>query len=211
MFSYTTSSPSHNDSTITDLNTNTKLLSFAFANATFLVVLSPLAVAGNALSLAAIWKKTFARTPFHILLSGLAFTDLCKGVIAQPFYAAATFMYVANPRVEHDMPVLYIALNTTGDSSAIYFISLIHVHWTMAAHVSSIFGDIAMWIFYRYHTLNLVIPIPAVVYRVLVNEIEIFTANIYIMTIILMVSCYVTTSIAYFKVYRIIRHHQQQV
>ncbi|KAL9958804.1 hypothetical protein ACROYT_G035867 [Oculina patagonica] len=96
------------------------LLSYAIV----IAVLSPIAVVGNGLILAAVWKKTFVRTPFHILLSGLAFTDLCTGLIAQPFYAATTFMYVANPRVEHDMPVLYISLNTTGDSSAIYFISL---------------------------------------------------------------------------------------
>lgn len=64
----------------------------AFSTSIIIAVLAPVAVVGNALILAAIWKKTFVRTPFHILLSGLAITDLCTGLIAQPFYAATTFM-----------------------------------------------------------------------------------------------------------------------
>ncbi|XP_078345392.1 uncharacterized protein LOC144630903 [Oculina patagonica] len=212
MFSNTTFSPSHPNSTITDWSTNTALLTIAFANATFLAVLSPVAVAGNALILAVIWKKTFVRTPFHILLSGLAFTDLCTGLIAQPFYAAATLMYVANSRVEQ---VLYITLNTTGNSSAIYFISLTVLLITLMSierwlHMSRRFL-VTSRCGYLTVIILLIIPIPAVVYRVLVNENEIYTGNIYIMTIILMFSCYLITSFAYFKVCRIIRHHQQQV
>ncbi len=120
----TTFSPSHPDSPITDWSTNTALLTIAFANAMFLAVLSKMAVVGNALILAAIWKKTFARTPFHILVSGLAFTDLCTGLIAQPFYVATTFMYVAIPKVQNDRSLLYITLDTIGEGGAIYFISV---------------------------------------------------------------------------------------
>ena len=63
----------------------------AFSTAIAMAVLSPVAVMGNALILVVIWKKTFVRTPFHILLSGLALTDLCTGLISQPFFAAAYF------------------------------------------------------------------------------------------------------------------------
>lgn len=51
---------------------------------------------GNALILAAFLKKTFPRTPFHILLSGLAFTDLCTGLIAQPFVASKTLVFLCS-------------------------------------------------------------------------------------------------------------------
>ncbi len=57
----------------------------------------------------------------------------------------------------------------------------------------------------------LLIPIPIVVCRVLSNGNETYRRYIFILTITLMLSCYLTTSFAYFKVYRIIRHHQQQV
>lgn len=49
-------------------------------------LLAPMAVAGNALTLAAIWKNTSFRTPSYILLAALAFTDFCTGLLTQPFY-----------------------------------------------------------------------------------------------------------------------------
>ena len=55
------------------------------ATSIIIAILSPVAVAGNALILAAICKKTFQRTPFHDLLSGLAITDLCTGLVVQPY------------------------------------------------------------------------------------------------------------------------------
>ncbi len=180
-----------------------------FSTATILAVLSPVAVIGNALILAVIWKKTFARTPFHILLSGLAFTDLCTGLVAQPLVAAATLKYEGNPIVEYD------TMSTIGDSSAIYFISITVLLITLTS--------IERWLHMSRRSLVtsrrccfavlmlLMIPIPAVVFRVLVNKNDTYERHTYIMTMALFFSCYLITSFAYFKVYRILRHHQQQV
>ena len=213
MFSNTTISPSHKPA-IEDW-TSTTWLTFAFTTATVTAVLSPVAVAGNALILAAIWKKTFVRTPFHNLLSGLAFTDLCTGLMAQPFSAAATLMYVANPRLQNNMLLLHSTLDTIGDSGAIYFISITALlitlmsierclHMSRRSLVTSRRGCFAVIII-------LMIPIPAVVYRDFVHKNEAYARNIYIITMALLSTCYLTTAFAYFKVYRIIRHHQQQV
>ncbi|KAJ7372896.1 hypothetical protein OS493_016825 [Desmophyllum pertusum] len=76
----------------------------------------------NVLILAAIWKKTFVRTAFHILMSGLAFTDLCTGLIAQPFYTANILLYSTNPGIVRDKPTLVITLQTITDGSGTYFI-----------------------------------------------------------------------------------------
>ncbi len=57
----------------------------------------------------------------------------------------------------------------------------------------------------------LLIPTPTVAYRVVANVDETQARNIYIMTISQMLVCYLCTSFSYLKVYRIIRHHQQQV
>ena len=64
-----------------------------------IIILCPVAVVGNALILAAIWKKMFQRTPLHVLLSGLAITDLCTGLIAQPLMAAPYLLYLSSPRL----------------------------------------------------------------------------------------------------------------
>ena len=44
-------------------------------------LLSPVAVVGNGLVLAAIWRNPSLRTPSYILLAGLAITDFCTGLI----------------------------------------------------------------------------------------------------------------------------------
>ncbi len=202
---------SPNNSTNVDWTTNSARLT----SATVIAVLSPIAVVGNALILAAIWKKTFVRTPFHILLSGFAFTDLCTGLIAQPFSAAATLTNVANSREQDDRSLLYITLDTIGDSSAIYFISITvllitlmsierWLHMSRRSLVTSRLGCFTV-------IMLLLIPIPIIVYRVLLNGNESYETHIYAMAMTLLFSCYLTTSFAYFKVYRIILRHQQQV
>ena len=177
-----------------------------FSISIVIVVLSPIAVTGNALILAAIWKKTFVRTPFHILLSGLAITDLCTGLIAQPFYAATTFMYLLNSF----MPKLLVTMNTISVCSAIYFISITVFLITLMSierwlHMSRRTLITARRAYFTVIILPL-IPIPTVA-----SYLYQLTRVVNILIITFLLSCYLTTSFACFKVYRIIRGHQQQV
>ena len=182
----------------------------AFKTSIVIAVLSPIAVVGNALILAAVWKKTFVRTPFHILLSGLAITDLCTGLIVQPFYAVTTFMYLLNCRLAYDMPKLLVAMNTISVCSAIYFISITvllitlmsierWLHMSRRTLVTSLRG-------YFTVIILLLIPFPTVA-----SQLYQLTRVVNILIITLLLACYLTTSFACFKVYRIIRGHQQQV
>ena len=79
-----------------------------------------MAVAGNSLILAAIWRKTFQRTIFHILLSVLALTDLCTGLIAQPFTAAISLLFLVS---DCNKPPIYKTIDANGDASATYFVA----------------------------------------------------------------------------------------
>ena len=201
--------------TFTPWNTKTSTITFSITTSIIIFVLSPVAVVGNALILAAIWKKTFARTPFHILLGGLAFTDFCTGLIAQPLHTATTFMYLVNPRVVSNK-ALFSTIQTIGYGSAIYFISITvllitlmsverWLHMSRRSMVTSRRGCFTVIIL-------LFIPIPIIVVFVLGNVgYQRYSSEINITLTTLMLSCYLTTSFAYFKVYRIIRHHQQQV
>ena len=178
-----------------------------------IAILSPVAVAGNALILAAIWKKTFQRTPFHTLLSGLAFTDLCTGLIAQPLTAAPILLSLANPRVFITRSVLTKTVWTIAEASSVYFVSLTllvmtlmsierWLHMSRRSLVTSRCGCPAV-------TLVLLIPIPLVVFKA-VNVIK-AKSWVNVTLVAVMLFCYLTTSVAYFKVFRIIRQHQQQV
>ena len=67
-----------------------------------IIILSLVAVAGNTLILAAVWKNPSLRTPSYILLCGLAFTDLCTGLITQPFYVTHELICLQEPQEIQD-------------------------------------------------------------------------------------------------------------
>ena len=193
-------------------NFETALISFSIS--TIIAVLSPVAVAGNALVLAAIWKKTFVRTPFHVFLSGLAFTDLCTGLIAQPFYTSPSLVCWVNPGVVTKRS-LFITIWAIGKSSAAYSISVTTLlialmsverwlHMSRRSLVTTRRGCFTV-------VILLLIPIPIVVYCVLWTVHQRYRTATEIMIMTVLLSSYLTTSFACFKVYRIIRHHQQQV
>ena len=171
---------------------------------------------GNAFILAAICKKTFVRTPFHILLSGLAISDLCTGLIAQPFVVAVTFIYLKQPKEVCDNPKVHLALLGIGNGSATYLVAITVLFITLIS--------IERWLhMYRrslvtarrgYFTVAtvLILPIPLVVMRLFGDvKPETYRSGVYNTVLTLMLFCFVTTSFAYFKVYQILRHHQKRV
>ena len=187
-----------------------------FASYIIMVICSPVSVVGNALILAAIWKKTFQRTPFHILQSGLAFTDLCTGLIAQPLIAAPNILYLVNPRVCDTRAGIIKTISTVGFVSGIYVVAVTllimtlmsierWLHMTRRSLVSSHRG------FFTYIMLFL-IPTPLVVFAILeFTKPERRKRVLRIAIVVLMLVCYLTTFVAYLRVFRIIRQHQQHV
>ena len=179
--------------------------------ATIIAILSPLAVAGNLVILVVIWKKTFARTPFHILLSGLAFTDLCTGLIAQPLYVTVNLIYIAMK--DYDLNIMVI--DTISVSIGIYFIATTILLITLMSIERWLYMSRRSSVTSRRGCLTviiiLLIPIPSVVFRVLDYDKYTYSNGIRVAIIATMLACYLTTSFAYFKVYRIIRNHQLHV
>ena len=162
-----------------------------------IVLFSPMAVVGNAVVLMAIWKNSFQRTSFHILLSVLAFTDLCTGM-ATPL-----------------MSIPYLLLHTFGTVSAIgifieaYLVSLTilvitlmsierWVHMTHRSLLTSRRGYITA-------VISLLVPIPLVTLQVFNYIEERLVPATNAISGVYMLSCYFATSVAYFKVFRIIR------
>ena len=92
-----------------------------FASYIIISSLSPVAMVGNALILAAIWKKTFQRTAFHILLSGLAVTNVCTGLITQPFLAAGVLLHFTKPIAVITWSVPMQIMKSIGKVSLVYF------------------------------------------------------------------------------------------
>ena len=222
MTNNTTSSFSYNMSFLRDLPNNggkedPYIYEASLTVAVIMAVLSPVAVVGNALILAAVWKKTFQRTPFHVLLSGLALTDLCTGLIVQPVNVASILLYTIDPlRRAIERPLLYVTFETIADASATYFafvtiliLMLMSIErWLLVSRRSLVTSrrgcSIAFALF--------LIPIPVVVFRSLETINRGSIGSTYYITIIsLMLFSFVTIFFAYFKVLRIIRFHQLRV
>ena len=190
-----------------------------FSSSIILTVLSPVAVVLNALILAAIWKKTFQRTPFHVLLSGLAITDLCTGLIAQPFTAAitVTWPYSVNSTLATDRSVIFITIGAISSASTTYFITLTLFIITLMSierwlHMSHMRSTLVTWrrgCFIAF--LLLLLPIPNAVLFALQRAKTLRWHEFEIATTAGMLLCFLTTIVAYIKVLRIIRRHQQQV
>ena len=213
MFNNTTCSSPDNFTILCSSLDGSEKKSFSYFYARFAIIiaiLSPVAVAGNALILAAIWKKTFQRS-FHVLLSGLASTDLCTGLITQPFMALPYLLFRAIPGISIARPVLFFTVETIGDISAVYFVAITLLIMTLMAIERWLHMSRRSLVTSRRGCLTaavvLFIPIPLVVFAALdASDRWVYTATAAFMSV-----CFVTTSVAYFKVFRIIRQHQQQV
>ena len=181
------------------------------ASYAIILVFAPEAVAGNALILAAIWKKSFRRTPFHILLSGLAFSDLCTGLtsplLAVPQFLSLLCLFKLSVSLEY-MFFIGSAVTVYLVAFTLLMITLMSVerwlHMSRRSLVTSRRGYITA-------AMLALVPVPLAVVSTLYFIKRTFLQEVNTAIAVFMLCCFLTTSVAYFKVYRIIRQHQQQV
>ena len=179
-----------------------------------IAILSPVTVVGNALVLAAIWRNPSLRTPSYILLAGLAFTDLCTGIIAEPFFAANALISLVyppiNPFDKNTWPTFYLITRSIADGCLEYFFNLTLLIITLISierwlHMSR-WSVLTVRRLYRIIVVLFLLPIPFGVYLVRDRSIA-----YYFVSISVILFCISVTSVSYFKVFRIIRRHQHQI
>ena len=172
-------------------------------------VLSPVALAGNALVLAAIWRNPSLRTPSYILLAGLALTDFGTGLIAQPFYAVDRFAEFKRDKTRYCFA--YRIANIVGPYlSVVTVLTLTLMAVERWLHVSrpSLITVRRVIILY---CLLLLCPIPYTLLRWQVIEKPSILPWSNIATGFSGLTCLILTLVAYFKVFAIIRRHQRQI
>ena len=173
-------------------------------------LLAPMAVAGNALILAAIWKKPSFRTPFYVLLANLAFTDFCTGLLSQPSHIVNRL---------GDLPgniKVFCIARVIAQLVGYYFASLTVIVMTIMAverwlHMSrrSLLTVRRVIILYITSAVLLIAFLGCHMYNWYRTN-EYFSAFI-VVFVFGAALCLLITVFAYFKVYRIIRRHQNQV
>ena len=181
-----------------------------------LAILSPVAAVVNALVLAAIWRNPSLRTPSYILLAGLAFTDFSTGLSTQPIYVATNvILLIEHPSEMVQKKTSYITIRALSYGFATFFgnitimtITLMSIErWLHMTRRSLITVRRACFVFSSF----LFVSIPSVFYRALYDIQGTRQLESDILSISFVVLCLTLTSVAYFKVFRIIRRHQQQI
>ena len=174
------------------------------ASHVLIALLSPVAIVGNAVVLIAIWKRSFQRTPFHILLSVLAFSDLCTGVAT----SVMSIPYLYNHTFETAESAIGILSGTYLVSLTILVITLMSIerwlHMTRRSLITSRRGCLIA-------AVSLVVPIPFVVLQGIYFFKDSFKLEVGTAMGVYLLSCYLATSVAYFKVFRKIGRQQQRI
>ena len=178
----------------------------ALSTSVVIAVLSPVAVGGNALVLAAIWRTASLRTPSYVLLCGLAFTDLCTGLITQPLYVASLLICLEEGNESNQISLLVDATAVCGTFFTTLTLILIAVisierwlHMTRRSLLTMRRSCIIV-------AVASVVLIPVTVGRI--SWPSLAFSVIFFTCLLVSLTC---TSISYFKVFQIIRRHQQQV
>ena len=175
---------------------------------------TPVAVTGNALVLATIWRNSSLRTPSYIILCGLAFTDLCTGLLTHPFYVASRLICWRETMGYNQLSIIPISAQVITNSVA----AGCSTYFTAVTLILMALLSIDRWLHMTRRSMITVrrsycmVTLPSfllIPFAVLYAQ-EYYLASSAIMLVILLFSL-TATSICYFKVYRIIRHHQQQV
>ena len=205
---------SENEQNSTSKNLDSAGRELTFSTAVVIALLSVPAVAGNALILATIWRRTFLRTSFHSLLSGLAVTDLLAGLISQPLYASSHLINGQNAAVKLDNPEVGSVLGIIAGFSTYLFINITLATMTVMSierwlHMSRRSSTTSHRRYYAAIVI-LLSPIPALVVYILTLRELAFWYTLCKITIVKFSFCYLIISFAYFKVYQIIRRHQLQ-
>lgn len=172
-------------------------------------LLSPVAVLGNGLVLAAIWRNASLRTPSYIFLGGLALTDFCTGLLGEPFYVLyrvaelvvdKRLYCITNPIAHSIIPYLVIITGVTLTAMAVE-------RWLLMSH-----RRVTVRRVYLTQGVCLLIPIPYMALRRLPGMEPYFDVPIVpIMEGTIGLCCFIISSLAYYKVFGIIRRHKRQV
>ena len=198
-----------NPCSLHDIETNrsSTFQAVALSTSVIITILLPVVLVGNALILAAIWKNPSLRTPTYRILAGLAFTDLCTGFVNKPFYIALRITCLQNAKGSNHSWILFLGTTICG------------TYFTYLTLVLIVLMSIERWLHMNRRSLlsgrrtSFVIAVVSLLLippAAIRSDVRYEFASRIILSIVFF-SSLLLTSVAYIKVFRIIRHHQQQV
>ena len=179
-------------------------------NSVFAFLLAPMTATGNAFVLAAIWRNPALRTPSHVLLAGLAFTDFCTGLLSMPLLAAYKLAHLW----ESSMTCTLVLISF---SVSMFFACLTVVVIVMAAAERWLCMSRRSLLTVRRVTILFTImvclitafvTVRVISFRYLSKDIDNLLNGGFLTAAAI---CILVMAVSYYKVFGIIRHHQKGV
>ena len=172
--------------------------------------LAPMAVTGNAFILAAVWKNPSLRTPSYVLLAGLSFTDFFTGLLSQPFYVVYKMQELSgNIKISCIAGVIAQVARYYFSSLTVIVMAIMAVERWLHMSRRSLLTVRRVIILYVTFAVLLIVFVVCYLY-IFYNNAE--TSSPFAVLLVLSAAFYFSiTVLAYYKVYRIIRHHRNQV
>ena len=183
----------------------------AMTTCTVNAMMSPVAVVGNALILMAVWKNQSPRTTSYILLGGLAITDLLTGLIVLPFLVASTVIEVNNQLTTS--LCLLTGIFLYGISSYLSLVSIFEMTFMSIdrwLHMKRNFMITVKRVYKAYFVMYL-LPIPLIAFRLVQSADGCVFLRSDVAEGIVVLLCLLITAFFCFKVFQIIRLHQNQI
>ena len=162
---------------------------------------------GNTVVLVSIWNTPALHSPSNTLLFSLALTDLLVGILSQPLYVASRLIYIITRK---DGPV---ALQAAFDITS----SLFSGTSFMIATIISVDRYLALKLHMRYPALVTSKKLrPVILGAWLLSSVWVFfwffnPKLFYFSGIVSSAVCFSLTIAMYFKIYRVVRHHEVQI
>ena len=173
-------------------------------------VLAPMTVVTNGLILATIFKNPSLRTPSYVLVAGLALTDFCTGLLTQPFLVVYQWADLTG-----NIDMFCIAgfiteiVGYSLSSLTVIVMTIMAIERWLHMSRRSLLTVRRVVILYIMSTVLLIVLKACQMYNWYLTN-QNFSAFIVIFFFGAAL-CFFITGFSYFKVFRIIRHHQSRI
>lgn len=174
------------------------------------LLFSPITIAANGLILTAIWKNPSLRSPSYVLLAGLALTDLFTGLIVEPFFAARRISdEVVNRKKNFIAGIISDGFAYFSTALTVFVMTLMAVEKWLYMSRRSLLTVRRVSAIYSTYSLVSIAPIVGSMYLRLhgTKVLSLLAVSFFSLGAF----CVGLTAFAYFKVFQIIRRHQNQV
>ena len=180
------------------------------ANSVFAFLLAPMTVTGNAFVLAAIWRNPALRTPSYVLLAGLAFPNFFTGLISLPLAAVSNLAHLRESSMTCTLVLISYCVSQFCAYLTVVVIAMAAAERWLCMSRRSLLTVRRVTILYIIVVSLITAFVTVRVFSLgyLSKDIDNLLNGAFLTAAAI---CILVMAVSYYKVFRIIRHHQKGV